>query len=136
MESLKLNNAPASLFVGSRTDERKEIVAGSRLLLAESHGKLFANARKEKFEARMNEAEYRKMNESISQKTFLFCAKVAAQATGQDAPKDYAEFLRGKDEYCPSGQWSDKRFAQWLASTNYSAEVKSKIRAIYNMDKP
>lgn len=52
------------------------------------------------------------------------------------APKVYAEFLRGKDEYCPSGQWSDKRFAQWLASTNYSAEVKSKIRAIYNMDKP
>lgn len=52
------------------------------------------------------------------------------------APKVYAEFLRGKDEYCPSGQWSDKRFAQWLASTSYSAEVKSKIRAIYNMDKP
>lgn len=99
MESLKLNNAPASLFVGSRTDERKEIVAGSRLLLAESHGKLFANARKEKFEARMNEAEYRKMNESISQKTFLFCAKVAAQATGQDAPQDYAEFLRGQKQW-------------------------------------
>ena len=99
MESLKLNNAPASLFVGSRTDERKEIVAGSRLLLAESHGKLFANARKEKFEARMNEAEYRKMNESVSQKTFLFCAKVAAQATGQDAPKDYAEFLRGQKQW-------------------------------------
>lgn len=52
------------------------------------------------------------------------------------APKVYAEFLRGKDEYCPSGQWSDKHFAQWLASTSYSAEVKSKIRAIYNMDKP
>lgn len=52
------------------------------------------------------------------------------------APKVYAEYLRGKDEYCPSGQWSDKRFAQWLASTSYSAEVKSKIRAIYNMDKP
>ena len=52
------------------------------------------------------------------------------------APKVYAEFLRGKDEYCPSGQWSDKRFAQWLASTSYSAEVKSKIRAIYNMGKP
>lgn len=52
------------------------------------------------------------------------------------APKVYAEFLRGKDEYCPSGQWSDKRFAQWLASTSYSAEVKNKIRTIYNMDKP
>lgn len=52
------------------------------------------------------------------------------------APKVYAEFLRGKDEYCPSGQWSDKRFAQWLASTSYSAEVKNKIRAIYNMEKP
>lgn len=52
------------------------------------------------------------------------------------SPKVYAEFLRGKDEYCPSGQWSDKRFTQWLASTSYSAEVKSKIRAIYNMDKP
>lgn len=52
------------------------------------------------------------------------------------APKVYAEFLQGKDEYCPSGQWSDKRFAQWLASTSYSAEVKNKIRTIYNMDKP
>lgn len=52
------------------------------------------------------------------------------------APKVYAEFLRGKDEYCPSGQWSDKRFTQWLASTSYSAEVKNKIRTIYNMDKP
>lgn len=52
------------------------------------------------------------------------------------APKVYAEFLRGKDEYCPSGQWSDKRFAQWLAGTSYSAEVKNKIRTIYNMDKP
>lgn len=52
------------------------------------------------------------------------------------APKVYAEFLRGKDEYCPSGQWSDKRFAQWLTSTSYSAEVKNKIRTIYNMDKP
>lgn len=52
------------------------------------------------------------------------------------APKVYAEFLRGKDEYCPSGQWSDKRFAQWLASTSYSAEVKNKIRTTYNMDKP
>ena len=52
------------------------------------------------------------------------------------APKVYAEFLRGKDEYCPSGQWSDKRFAQWLSSTSYSAEVKNKIRTIYNMDKP
>lgn len=52
------------------------------------------------------------------------------------APKVYAEFLRGKDEYCPSGQWSDKRFAQWLASTSYSAEVKNKIRTIYDMDKP
>lgn len=52
------------------------------------------------------------------------------------SPKVYAEFLRGKDEYCPSGSWSDKRFAEWLQSTNYSGEVKTKIRAIYNMDKP
>lgn len=95
MEGLKLNNAPAALFVGSSNDERKDLVAGGRLILSETHGRKAAEVRGEKFEARLNEVEYRETNEKLTQRTMLFCAKIAAAARGEDAPETYSEFLKG-----------------------------------------
>ena len=95
MESLKLNNAPASLFAGSNTDERKDLVACGRLILAEAHGRKAAEVRNEKFQPRLNDAEYRETNEKLTQRTMLFCAKIASAANGEDAPATYSEFLNG-----------------------------------------
>lgn len=95
MEGLKLNNAPASLFVGSTSDERKDLVAGGRLILSEAHGRKAAEVRGEKFEARLNDAEYRETNEKLTQRTMMFCAKIAAAARGEEAPQTYSEFLKG-----------------------------------------
>ena len=39
MESLKLNSAPTALFVGNSSNERDDIVAAGRLILAEAHGR-------------------------------------------------------------------------------------------------
>ena len=95
MEGLKLNNAPAALFVGNSNDERKDLVAGGRLILSEAHGRKAAEVRGDKFETRLNDAEYRETNEKLTQRTMLFCAKIAAAARGEDAPQTYGEFLKG-----------------------------------------
>ena len=95
MEGLKLNSAPAALFVGNSNDERKDIVAGGRLILAEAHGRKAAEVRHEKFDARLNDADYRKFNESLTQKTLMFCARKACESRGEDAPQTYADFLKG-----------------------------------------
>ena len=95
MEGLKLNNAPAALFVGNPNDERKDLVAGGRLILSEAHGRKAAEVRGEKFETRMNDAEYRETNEKLTQRTMLFCAKIAAAARGEEGPENYSEFLKG-----------------------------------------
>lgn len=109
MESLKLNNAPASLFVGNSNDERKDIVAAGRLILSEAHGRKAAEVRNEKFEARLNEANYRETNEKLTRRTMMFCAKIAAAARGEDAPADYNGFLKG------SRKWSsDPNFLRCL----------------------
>ena len=109
MESLKLNNAPASLFIGSSSDERKDLVAGGRLLLSEAHGRKAAEVRGEKFETRLNDAKYQETNEKLTQRTMLFCAKIAAAAKGEDAPADYAEFLKGGRKWA-----SDPNFLRCL----------------------
>lgn len=109
MESLKLNNAPASLFIGSYSDERKDLVAGGRLLLSEAHGRKAAEVRGEKFETRLNDAKYQETNEKLTQRTMLFCAKIAAAAKGEDAPADYAEFLKGGRKWA-----SDPNFLRCL----------------------
>ena len=109
MESLKLNNAPASLFIGSSNDERKDLVAGGRLLLSEAHGRKAAEVRGEKFETRLNDAKYQETNEKLTQRTMLFCAKIAAAAKGEDAPADYAEFLKGGRKWA-----SDPNFLRCL----------------------
>lgn len=109
MESLKLNNAPASLFIGSSSDERKDLVAGGRLLLSEAHGRKAAEVRGEKFETRLNDAKYQETNEKLTQRTMLFCAKIAAAAKGEDAPADYAEFLKGGRKWA-----SDHNFLRCL----------------------
>lgn len=109
MESLKLNNAPASLFIGSSSDERKDLVAGGRLLLSEAHGRKAAEVRGEKFETRLNDAKYQETNEKLTQRTMLFCAKIAANAKGEDAPADYAEFLKGGRKWA-----SDPNFLRCL----------------------
>ena len=109
MESLKLNNAPASLFIGSSSDERKDLVAGGRLLLSEAHGRKAAEVRGEKFETRLNDAKYQETNEKLTQRTMLFCAKIAATAKGEDAPADYAEFLKGGRKWA-----SDPNFLRCL----------------------
>ena len=109
MESLKLNNAPASLFIGSSSDERKDLVAGGRLLLSEAHGRKAAEVRGEKFETRLNDAKYQETNEKLTQRTMLFCAKIAAAANGEDAPADYAEFLKGGRKWA-----SDPNFLRCL----------------------
>lgn len=109
MEGLKLNNAPASLFVGSASDERKDLVAGGRLILSETHGRKAAEVRNEKFEARLNNAEYRETNEKLTQRTMLFCAKVAAAANGEDAPATYADFLKSGRKWA-----SDPNFLRCL----------------------
>lgn len=94
LESLKLNSAPASLFE-SNGDERRDLIAGGRLLLAENHAKEAAKVRKnENFTPRLNDADYRKTNESLTHKTMMFCAKVAAAQRGENAPENYSEFLR------------------------------------------
>ncbi|MBO5969237.1 MAG: hypothetical protein J6S14_12150 [Clostridia bacterium] len=95
MEGLKLNNAPAALFVGNSNDERKDLVAGGRLILSEAHGRKAAEVRGEKFETRLNDAEYRETNEKLTQRTMLFCAKIAAAARGEEGPETYIEFLKG-----------------------------------------
>lgn len=118
MEGLKLNNAPAVLFAGSTTDERKDLVAGGRLILSEAHGRKAAEVRHEKFEARLNEADYRETNEKLTQRTMLFCAKIAAAARGEDAPADYNEFLKGGRKWA-----SDPNFMRCLAGI--TAEVIS-----------
>ena len=109
MESLKLNNAPASLFIGSSSDERKDLVAGGRLLLSEAHGRKAAEVRGETFETRLNDAKYQETNEKLTQRTMLFCAKIAAAAKGEDAPADYAEFLKGGRKWA-----SDPNFLRCL----------------------
>ena len=43
IESLKLNSAPSALFA-SDGDERNDVIAGGRLLLAEEHGKTLVAA--------------------------------------------------------------------------------------------
>ena len=109
MESLKLNNAPASLFIGSSSDERKDLVAGGRLILSEAHGRMTAEARHEKFQPRLNDVEYRETNEKLTQRTLLFCAARAAAINGEDAPANYTEFLNG------SRKWAkDRNFLRCL----------------------
>ena len=109
MEGLKLNNAPASLFVGNSNDERKDLVAGGRLILSEAHGRKAAEVRGEKFATRLNDAEYRETNEKLTQRTMLFCAKIAAAARGEDAPATYGEFLKGGRKWA-----SDPNFLRCL----------------------
>lgn len=109
MESLKLNNAPAFLFAGSQNDERKDLVAGGRLILAEAHARKAAEARHEKFETRLNDAEYTETNEKLTKRTMMFCAKIAAAARGEDAPADYNEFLKGGRKWA-----SDPNFLRCL----------------------
>ena len=100
MESLKLNSAPTALFVGNSSNERDDIVAAGRLILAEAHGRKSAEVRGEKFDARLNDAQYHEKNEKLTQRTMLFCAKLAAAARGEDAPADYNEFLKGSRKWC------------------------------------
>ena len=95
MEGLKLNNAPAALFVGNSNDERKDLVAGGRLILSEAHGRKAAEVRGDKFATRLNDAEYRETNEKLTQRTMMFCAKIGAAARGEEAPASYSEFLKG-----------------------------------------
>ncbi|MBO7070568.1 MAG: hypothetical protein J6W09_04665 [Bacteroidales bacterium] len=109
MEGLKLNNAPAALFVGNSNDERKDLVAGGRLILSEAHGRKAAEVRGDKFETRLNDAEYRETNEKLTQRTMLFCAKIAAAARGEDAPQTYNEFLKGGRKWA-----SDPNFLRCL----------------------
>ena len=109
MEGLKLNNAPAALFVGNSNDERKDLVAGGRLILSEAHGRKAAEVRGDKFETRLNDAEYRETNEKLTQRTMLFCAKIAAAARGEDAPQTYGEFLKGGRKWA-----SDPNFLRCL----------------------
>ena len=109
MEGLKLNSAPAALFAGNSSDERKDIVACGRLILAEAHGRKAAEVRGDKFQPRLNEAQYRETNEKLTQRTMLFCAKIAAAANGEDAPADYKEFLNGGRKWA-----TDKNFLRVL----------------------
>lgn len=95
LESLKLNSAPSSLFVNpNEKDERRDLVCGGRLILAETHAKEAAKVRKDTgFVPRLNEADYRKTNEELTHKTLMFCAKVAAANRGENPPESYSAFL-------------------------------------------
>ena len=110
IESLKLNSAPSALFA-SDGDERNDVIAGGRLLLAEEHGKMAKKFRpNETYEPRMSEDVYRKTNENLTHRTLMFCAKVAAAQSGKNAPENYAAFLSHQREYM-----SDPNFLRCLS---------------------
>ena len=110
IESLKLNSAPSALFA-SDGDERNDVIAGGRLLLADEHGKMAKKFRpNETYEPRMSEDVYRKTNENLTHRTLMFCAKVAAAQSGKNAPENYAAFLSHQREYM-----SDPNFLRCLS---------------------
>ena len=110
IESLKLNSAPSALFA-SDGDERNDVIAGGRLLLADEHGKMAKKFRpNETYEPRMSEDVYRKTNENLTHRTLMFGAKVAAAQSGKNAPENYAAFLSHQREYM-----SDPNFLRCLS---------------------
>ena len=103
--SLKLNSLDRSTFAsGSPETDRKvrvngveisrnDIVATGRLVACEYVGKKL-NARSgatDKYSSRLNGISYEDFSKAHSDKKFLFCASVAYQSVGKEAPKSVEE---------------------------------------------
>ena len=96
---IALNSAPMSLFEG--TDERSNLIACGRMLMAEANGKATNRVRKNnEYTERMNANDYATMNEKTKQAVIMFCAGKAASYDGREKPENYEGFLsRSRDYY-------------------------------------
>lgn len=103
--SIRLNSVPSSIFtVSEKADssakkERNDLVSVGRLLAYEAAGKLAMLRSNSDFKPTIDATTYKTTNENYSQKLFMYAAKIAANALGEDAPEDYASFIRMQSYY-------------------------------------
>lgn len=107
---IRLNNIPASVFkvaaneVADGSNERADIVSTGRLLMREHTGKGVLAIRKalnkaEDFTPMLSSTQYAEANEKFQKKLFVYCAKMAANQTGEAAPETFEDFKRRGLQY-------------------------------------
>jgi hypothetical protein len=113
---IRYNNLPSSIFsidtdASEGSMERAKIVSAGRLLMAD-RGMQDAKglAIKHEGEPRLNSEEYKQYNDDLKERMFVYCAKVFCKSTGEDAPKDFADFQRLQRRFL-----RDKGFLRVLA---------------------
>lgn len=104
MESLRLNNAPASLFE-TNGSARSDIIACGRLLMYESAGRemnrvrVNAGMNKHDYALHLSDVDYKQTSGNHQRDLMLYCAKICCNNLGKDAPASYEEFMRMQRDY-------------------------------------
>lgn len=113
---IRFNNLSSSIFdvdanASEGSMERAKIVSAGRVLMAD-RGMMDAKGLAVKGEGspRLNSEDYQAYNDDLKERMFIYCAKVFCHSTGEDAPKDFADFQRLQRRFL-----SDKGFLRVLA---------------------
>lgn len=104
MNSIRLNDAPVSLF-SSDGSSRNDIVACGRLLMYESAGRemnrvrVNAGVNKNDYAFHLSDVDYKETSNNHRKDLMLYCAKICCNSLGKDAPASYEDFLRTQRDY-------------------------------------